>query len=300
MTTPTTIQNAVGVPIYKLNSDGSAAFSGDVTLGVIDRPEIPQPNTVTLYTDDGTSVKLIDNTGTITSVVSSTPTFNSLTVSNTANIEGDLNVLGITTLDTTIASSVRVSSNLTVGSASALGDNGSGELQLANVTSAPTTNPTGGVALYATSTGAPVKVRDSSGNVRDLCKQYAVQTATQASVGTGQTASTALTLPVEANAKYLVECWVYWTTINSATVTTSWTGPAGTTFVWNDTTTGGDVVTTLTGVSPAWLTGNKMIRLFGTLTTTGTAGTLTFTFASSVAASVTTQPQSTLTLERIS
>jgi hypothetical protein len=189
--------------------------------------------------------------------------------------------------------------NLLVGAATALGDNGVGEIQLANAATTPTTNPTGGVALYASATGAPLKIRDTAGKVRGLVKMTAVQTSTQTSVGTGQTASTALALAVEANATYLVNAWVYWTTAASATVTTSWTGPAGTTFVWNDTTTGGDVVTTLTGVSPPWATGNKMINLFGTLTTTGTAGTLTFTFASSVAASVTTQPQSTLTLERI-
>lgn len=189
--------------------------------------------------------------------------------------------------------------NALVGSATALGDNGVGEIQLANATTVPTTNPTGGAVIYASATGAPVKLRDTAGKVRGLVKMTAVQTGTQTSVGTAQTASTSLAIAVEANATYLVEAWVYWTTAASATVTTSWTGPAGTTFVWNDTTTGGDVVTTLTGVSPSWATGNKMVNIFGTLTTTGTAGTLTFTFASSVAASVTTQPQSTLTLERI-
>jgi hypothetical protein len=190
--------------------------------------------------------------------------------------------------------------NMLIGSATALGDNGVGEIQLANATTVPTTNPTGGAVIYASSTGAPVKLRDTTGKIRGLTKMTAVQTSTQASVGTAQTASTSLTLAVEANATYLVQAWVYWTTASSATVTTSWTGPAGTTFVWNDTTTGGDVVTTLTGVSPIWPTGNKMVNLFGTLTTTGTAGTLTFTWASSVTGgTVVTQPQSTLTLERI-
>jgi len=189
--------------------------------------------------------------------------------------------------------------NMLIGSATALGDNGVGEIQLANATTVPTTNPTGGAVIYASATGAPVKLRDTAGKVRGLVKTTAVQTGTQTSVGTAQTASTSLTLAVEANATYLVQAWVYWTTASTSTVTTSWTGPAGTTFVWNDTTTGGDVVTTLTGVSPVWPTGNKMVNLFGTLTTTGTAGTLTFTFASSLSASVTIQPQSTLTLERI-
>lgn len=191
--------------------------------------------------------------------------------------------------------------NMLVGSSTALGDNGVGEIQIANATTVPTTNPTGGVTLYASATGAPLKIRDTAGKVRGLTKMAAVQTSTQGSVGTAQTASTSLLLPVEANATYLVQAWVYWVTTSSATVTTSWTGPTGTTFVWNDTTTGGDVVTSLTGVSPPWTTGNKMVNLFGTLTTGANAGTLTFTWASNVATNgtVTTQPQSTLTLERI-
>lgn len=189
--------------------------------------------------------------------------------------------------------------NALIGSATPLGDNGVGEIQIANATTTPTTNPTGGVALYASATGAPLKIRDTAGKVRGLTKMTAIQASTQTSVGTAQTASNTLAIAVEANATYLVQAWVYWTTASTSTVTTSWTGPAGTTFVWNDTTTGGDVVTTLTGVSPIWPTGNKMVNLFGTLTTTGTAGTLTFTFASSLSASVTIQPQSTLTLERI-
>lgn len=260
-----------GNEVSALDQSGNSQFDGTVTFGTTSYIPIPPPGMVTLYTD-GSALFMYDVNGKITTVSTGggASSFANLTVSN----------------------------NLLVGTSTALGDNGAGEIQIANATTAPTTNPTGGVDLYASATGAPLNIRDSSGNVRGLCKTYAIQTSTQASVGTGQTASTELTLPVEANAKYLVECWVYWTTINSATVTTSWTGPAGTTFVWNDTTTGGDVVTTLTGVSPPWLTGNKMVRLFGTLTTTN-AGTLTFTFASSVAASVTTQPQSTLTLERI-
>lgn len=85
MTTPTTIQNAVGVPIYKLGTDGSAIFAGDVTLGKVSRAEIPAPNTVTLYTTDGTSVNMIDNTGAVTLVSSGTgtPTFTNINYSGT-------------------------------------------------------------------------------------------------------------------------------------------------------------------------------------------------------------------------
>lgn len=55
-----------------------------------------------------------------------------------------------------------VTSNLLVGAATALGDDGVGEIQLANVTTAPTTNPTGGLVLYSSSQGALV-MRTSTG-----------------------------------------------------------------------------------------------------------------------------------------
>lgn len=118
----TTQFDASGNPIYTLDSSGNAEFGGDLTLGKIDRPEIPAPDTLTLYTTDGTSVKLIDNAGTITSVVSSTPSFtdvtvtNDLTVQNSANIAntldvgGDLNVTG----DSALSGALGVTGNLSV------------------------------------------------------------------------------------------------------------------------------------------------------------------------------------------
>lgn len=56
--------------------------------------------------------------------------------------------------------------NLLVGAQTALGDNGNGELQLANTTSAPSTNPTAGAAIYAVNGG--VLSRDPNGAVRTL------------------------------------------------------------------------------------------------------------------------------------
>ncbi len=55
-----------------------------------------------------------------------------------------------------------VSSNLLVGAATALGDDGVGELQLATVTSQPTTNPTGGLLLYCNANNQLV-MRTNSG-----------------------------------------------------------------------------------------------------------------------------------------
>ncbi len=56
--------------------------------------------------------------------------------------------------------------NLQVGSNAALGDNGVGEIQLANATTVPSTNPTGGVAVYARSGG--LLTRDPNGGVFPL------------------------------------------------------------------------------------------------------------------------------------
>lgn len=190
--------------------------------------------------------------------------------------------------------------NSILGATASLGDNGVGVTQIANVTTVPTTNPTGGVTLYAESgTSVPLKFRDPSGAIRGVAPAYVEAASDQTSVGTAQTASTQLLAAVQANATYRVEADVYWTTASSSTVTTSWTGPAGASMLWGDTTTGGDIVTTLTGVSPTWSTGTKLVRIYGTLKTGGTAGTLTFTFASSVAASVTIKALSNLTLTRV-
>jgi hypothetical protein len=198
--------------------------------------------------------------------------------------------------------SVRTGNVVTVGGTTSLGDNGAGELQITDVTTKPTTNPTAGVSVYSQSaTSVPLKLRDTAGSVRGLVRSFALATGDQTSVSTTQTASTFLTAAVEANATYLMECWIYWTTANSATVTTSWSTTAtGSTMIWNDTTTGGDIVTTLTGVSPAWTTGTKQIFLKGVLLTAGTPGNLTFTIASNVSASVTIKANgSALMLERV-
>jgi hypothetical protein len=56
--------------------------------------------------------------------------------------------------------------NLLVGAAAALGDNGAGEIQIANATTVPTTNPTGGGVLYVQ--GGSLKYRGSSGTVTTI------------------------------------------------------------------------------------------------------------------------------------
>ena len=194
-----------------------------------------------------------------------------------------------------------VSLNSIVGGTAALGDNGVGEIQLHNVTTPPTVPPSNGAVIFAQSAAAiPLMSYEPSGSKRGLLPAFSTATGDQTSVSTTQTSSTYLTVAVESNATYTIVAYVYWTTANSATVTTSWTTTAtGSTMIWNDTTTGGDVVTTLTGVSPPWPTGTKMVQLFGVLNTSSTAGNVTFTFASSVAASVTVKAGSSMMAERV-
>lgn len=59
-----------------------------------------------------------------------------------------------------------VTSNLQVGAAADLGDDGVGELKLANATTVPTTNPTGGTVIYSRNGG--VFARGSDGTVEPL------------------------------------------------------------------------------------------------------------------------------------
>lgn len=199
----------------------------------------------------------------------------------------------------TVAGARATGKTQTIGATTPLGDDGVGVLQLATAATVPTVNPAGGVTVYAEHASAvPLKFRDTSGFVRGVAPGLASAASDQPSVGTALTASTQLTIGVQGNAVYFVEAFLYWTTTNSATVTTSWTGPSGATMIWGDTTTGNDIVTTLTGVSPPWTTGTKLVRIYGNLTTTS-SGPLTLTFASSVAASVVIKAGSMLMIHRI-
>lgn len=193
------------------------------------------------------------------------------------------------------------SHTMLVGSTTALGDNGLGTIQLADASTKPNTPPTAGTTIYSQSGSAiPLMAYFPGNSKQSLINAWATATADQTSSGTAQTSSTYLTLAVESSATYEVEAWAYWTTASSSTVSTSWaTTATGSTMVWNDTTTGGDVVTILTGVSPAWATGAKMVFLKGLLKTSATAGNITFTWASSVSTSATLKAGSYLTLKRI-
>lgn len=204
-------------------------------------------------------------------------------------VNGTLNIgPGSATRDTTIgraaAGVVYTPKTLLVGGSSALGDNGVGEVQLTDAATIPTTNPTGGTTIYSVSPSAiPLKIRDTSGAVRGLLPGVAVASAAQSLTSTTtQTASTYLTLPVDASATYLVSLWLFYNGPASNAIAASFTAPSGVTMTWstggNDQNAGtapGGVVTwnTLGTGTPLGLT------IFGVLITGGTSGSLTLTFA---------------------
>jgi hypothetical protein len=171
------------------------------------------------------------------------------------------------------------SKNALIGSATALGDNGVGEIQVADATTVPTTNPTAGGVVYSQSgTAAPLKLRDTSGNVRSLVDAYAVSAATETTTSTGQTASTHLVIAVEASATYLLDAALIIETPSGVNFVHSWTGPSGATMQWGD--AAGNYVATITGTDTWSGTGaNKHAHLRGLLVTSSTAGSLTVTFA---------------------
>lgn len=68
--------------------------------------------------------------------------------------------------DAAFGGDVTVTGNVLVGSDTELGDNGVGEIQLANAMTIPTTNPTGGGVVYAS--GGGVFLRDPSGAVSSM------------------------------------------------------------------------------------------------------------------------------------
>lgn len=196
-----------------------------------------------------------------------------------------------------------VDGNWVVGGTAALGDNGVGELQFINATTVPTTNPTGGVTAYAASgTSVPLKMRDVSGNVRGLAPAFALATADQTFTTTSQVASTFITIPVEANATYLMEAAIIFSVVTSGNTVFSWTGPASATMKWNDTTTAADYSSTIGGTNSYAFSATTRLAFFkGKLIVAGTTGSLTLTVSNSVGTASTSSvlTDSWLTLTRI-
>jgi hypothetical protein len=120
--------------------------------------------------------------------------------------------------------------NLLVGTATDLGDNGVGELKLANATTVPTTNPTGGGLLY--SQGGNLKTRNSNGLVLTEAGLANQVTATASVTTTGLQALYTFNVPAnDAIAGAVYEINGYGTITTNSTATTMgfglyWAGTA--------------------------------------------------------------------------
>lgn len=98
-------------------------------------------------------------------------------------------------LNRAAAAILAIQPNLLVGSNTALGDNGVGELQLANVTTPPSTNPTGGVDAY--SQAGILKVRNPQGLV--ITESGSISTITASSTVNTTGLQPILTFNIPAN-----------------------------------------------------------------------------------------------------
>lgn len=124
-----------------------------------------------------------------------------------------------------------VQPNMIVGSATDLGDNGVGELKLANATTVPTTNPTGGAVMY--SQGGNIKARNPQGLVVSDSGVVSTIQATTTVTTTGLQSLNSFTIPANdpiAGATYeFVGYGVYTTNATATTLqlTLYWGTTAG-------------------------------------------------------------------------
>ena len=165
-----------------------------------------------------------------------------------------------------------------VGASKPLGDNGVGTLAMADASTVPTTNPTGGGVVYSESAATtPLKMRDVSGNVRSLVDGF-FQLASSPTFTLAAQTATPVTLAVQASATYLMEACLIFSNSTGST-TPSWTGPTGATMQWNDTGASLDYSSTIgaTNNSYASNAGTRAAFFKGLLVTSTTAGSLTLT-----------------------
>ena len=196
---------------------------------------------------------------------------------------------GSTARDTTsgraAAGTFYTSKNLLVGSASALGDNGVGEMQLANATTPPTSPPTGGLVVFSqTASAVPLVGYLPNGNKYSIIDPVAIAASDQTFSTTSQVASTQLTLGTEIAAVYLMEAGVIFSNTTSGSTVFSWTGPTGATLKWNDTGTSSDYQSTISGTnSYAFSSGVTRLAFFkGKLVISSTSGNFALTVSNSV------------------
>lgn len=175
-----------------------------------------------------------------------------------------------------------VTNSLLVGSATDLGDNGVGELKIANATTVPTTNPVGGAVMYAN--GGELFARDPNGSVYPLTL---LSTGGAGATVTGVTALTLLASGITVPANTLAAGQVYrfkaWggvtTTASTQTVQIGlyWGGIAGTSLLnWGLQQPNASGTTS----NGAWMAEWEVVVLSTTSVTTGGWDGLNYYFSS--------------------
>jgi hypothetical protein len=136
-------------------------------------------------------------------------------------------------------------------------------------------------------------------SVSGIGERLFVRATADQSVGTSQTASTYLLLPVAANATYIVRAGIIGGS-TSGNFVPSWTGPSGATMKWNNTTASADYQDSLGKTTSffAALANPRMMFFEGLLKVSSTSGNIRFT-ASSVGNAGTIFADSYLTVERV-
>jgi hypothetical protein len=168
--------------------------------------------------------------------------------------------------------------NVLVGGTAALGDNGVGELQVANATTKPSSPPSGGTVVFSqTASAIPLMGYTPNGNKASLIDAFFQLASSPTFTLAAQTATT-VTLAVESSATYLMEAGLIFTNTTGNT-TPSWTGPASATMQWNSTNTPLTYSSTIGAVNNTFTSNaaTNMAFFKGILIVAGTSGSLTLT-----------------------
>jgi hypothetical protein len=175
----------------------------------------------------------------------------------------------------------------------------SGGLQFLAQAAPPAATRRGYLQAY-TPDGVSVVTVDPAGTQRSLgLGGFVDSPLDQSTASASQVASLYLTLPVVANAKYLMNAGII-AQNTTGNYIPSWTGPASATMKWNDTTSSLDYSSTIGAVNNAFAAnaGVRLLFLQGKLQTAAASGFLTYTFSASAGTSI-TLADSWLTLTRV-
>lgn len=175
----------------------------------------------------------------------------------------------------------------------------SGGLQFLAQAAPPAATRRGYLQAYSPD-GVSVVTVDPAGAQRSLGLGGFIDSPLDQSTGSAsQVASLYLTLPVVANAKYLMNAGII-AQNTTGNYIPSWTGPASATMKWNDTTSSLDYSSTIGAVNNVFAAnaGVRLLFLQGKLLTAAASGFLTYTFSASAGSSI-TLADSWLTLTRV-